>query len=178
MTKYTESDAAKDTGVSKDDVEETWHSIRDHDHAGRGGGDDDLYHTSWRDRADDELQGGFSSGDFCYVATATLGTHAFSELGLLKSWRYAELESSRFGLRLSNYYRRTAPRVAKHLSNRPVLRASFRTIFVKPAIWFLKNVPERSLGRFVQNLAMWTIFLAGLAYGTLVGKLFSAEDLR
>ena len=175
MTKYTDSDAAEDTGVNSREVSEAWHQARN-DHVGRGGGDDDLYDTSWRDSADNELQSGFGSGDFCYIATATLGTRAFAELGLLKSWRYAELENSRFGLWLSNYYRRTAPRVAKHLPNRPVLRASFRTIFVKPAIWFLKNVPERSLGRFVRNLAMWAILLLGLAYGTVVSGLLPDGD--
>jgi len=37
MSKYTESDAAKDTGVSERDVAGAWHAARD-DHSGRGGG--------------------------------------------------------------------------------------------------------------------------------------------
>ncbi|MFH1388605.1 MAG: CFI-box-CTERM domain-containing protein [Patescibacteria group bacterium] len=175
MTRYSDSDAAQDTGVDSREVSDAWHQARN-DHEGRGGGDDDLYDTSWRDSADSELQSWFGSGDLCYIATATLGTYAFAELDLLKSWRYSELESSRLGMWLSNYYRRTAPDVAKRLPNKPVLRASFRTIFVEPAIWFLKNVSEESLGRIARNLAMWALFLAGLAYGTLVSKFFSVED--
>ena len=48
MTKYTDSDAAEDTGVDSREVSEAWHQARN-DHIGRGGGDDDLYDTSWRD---------------------------------------------------------------------------------------------------------------------------------
>ncbi|MBU1017142.1 hypothetical protein KJ678_03225 [Patescibacteria group bacterium] len=62
MTRYSDSDAAQDTGVDSREVSDAWHQARN-DHEGRGGGDDDLYDTSWRDSADSELQSWFGSGD-------------------------------------------------------------------------------------------------------------------
>lgn len=92
----------------------------------------------------------------CFIATATLqGNYSESVLIPLKDWRYRIMESSRFGMYLSNNYRQFAPKIAYQISDMPKASEFLRKFFVFPAIKLSKNPG------FVSNLLLWIIFFIG-----------------
>jgi len=97
-----------------------------------------------------------STSGWCFIATATLqGNYSESVLIPLKDWRYRIMESSRFGMYLSNNYRQFAPKIAYQISDMPKASEFLRKFFVFPAIKLSKNPG------FVSNLLLWIIFFIG-----------------
>lgn len=191
MTKYTEADAARDTGASAKNTEDAWHASRDEVRDTGFRDPQGLDNQEWRDRADRELrgivedvttgsydddyggdQGSGGGGGICYIATATLmgRPESASVLRLLKGWRYGTLEQSRLGLKLSNYYRRTAPSLAQILPRYPVVAGSIRGFFVLPAVRMLKREPKTKVAKLFRDLVLGLIFVSGLVYGGILRR--------
>lgn len=172
-SKYTEKEASKDTGVPVSTVTEVWHSARDEVRKTGFRDPKGLDDPEWRKKTDEELEESFSSGGLCYIATATLGSGAYRELEMLKSWRYSVLESVWAGRFLSDYYREISPPVALSLRKHDMLRACMREAFVRPALWLLKLKPRGRIGNFLLNIAVLWIFLVGLLIGTVANWILS-----
>lgn len=124
-----------------------------------GHGDSKNFDKDW-----DKNDNSSNSGGGCYIATASLqGAMPIEVLDPLKEWRYTILEKSSFGNRLSGYYRRTAPSIAKEIAGMPRVSAFLRNTIVKPAV-SLANRPS-SLAR---NVALYSLFLIGLSIAEVV----------
>lgn len=126
-------------------------------HVRNGHGDSTSYDKDWDNSSNN------SSGS-CYIATASLqGAMPIEILEPLKQWRYVVLEKSSFGNRLSSYYRRTAPQLAKEIAGMPRMSAFLRNTIVKPAIRLANRPPS-----VARNTGMFTLFLIGLSIAEVV----------
>lgn len=104
------------------------------------------------------------SSGLCYIATATLqGREPVEVLEPLKQWRYDVLEKWGFGNKLSNYYRRTAPPIAKEVSQMPFIGAVLRNLLVKPAVILSQRPPS-----LMRDAALLCLFLVGLSIAEVI----------
>jgi len=130
-----------------------------------------------RDEADDRmLQDGYSRDERdtasynynkgCYIATASLqGNIPYDDLLPLKQWRYDVMEKSKFGNKLSNYYRSTAPELAKKVEQMPVLASFLRNWFIRPS---LSMVTKKRT--FFRNVLLYINFFFVLGLTTIFTK--------
>jgi hypothetical protein len=118
---------------------------------------------SYSDIAD--AKGRYNSG-FCYIATASLqGNIPYDDLLPLKQWRYEVMEKSKFGNKLSNYYRRTAPKLAKKVDQMPVLASFLRECFIRPSLVMVTK--KRT---FFRNALLYINFFFVLGLTTIFTK--------
>ncbi len=104
-----------------------------------------------------------SSGDWCYIATATLGSQSYLELNTLRYFRDNVIAKSAIGRELISYYRRTAPEVAKYIAGKPILKSSFLIPFINPSLALLKKK-----GNITRDTIVFAIFLLGLAWASIL----------
>jgi hypothetical protein len=104
-----------------------------------------------------------SSGDWCYIATATLGSQSYLELDMLRYFRDNVIAKSAIGQELISYYRRTAPQVAKYIASRPLLKSSFLIPFINPSLKLLKRKEN-----LLRDTIVFAIFLSGLAWASIL----------
>jgi hypothetical protein len=105
----------------------------------------------------------------CYVATAALTCgDSDSRLNPLREWRDNTLRLSKFGRSLEAYYDLIGPQTATKLRNNRLLALSCLLLFVKPALLLsrVSRTPTTSIR--VSDLAMYTLFICGLAYGKVI----------
>lgn len=120
----------------------------------------DGYSKDERDNARYEYNKG------CYIATASLqGNIPYDDLLPLKQWRYEVMEKSKFGNKLSNYYRRTAPELAKKVDQMPVLASFLREVFIRPSLVMVTK--KRT---FFRNVLLYINFFFVLGLTTIVTK--------
>jgi|GEM_PF-1256092 len=111
----------------------------------------------------------FSSSGGCYIATATLtGGGSEAQLNVLREWRDRVMAVTIFGRGLEAFYDKTGPTVANHVKHNPTLANSFLYPFVKPAIWLIEMRSHYPALALFFDLAIYTVFLTGLVYGTAV----------
>lgn len=102
----------------------------------------------------------------CYIATASFqGNIPYDALLNLKHWRYEVMEKSRFGSKLSNYYRKTAPNLAADVEKMPILCNFLRECFIKPSL--LMVTKKRNIFR---NILLYINFFCVLGFTTLFTK--------
>jgi hypothetical protein len=115
----------------------------------------------------DDIELSSSSG--CYIATATLTTGGSeAQLNILRAWRDRVMSATSFGRNLEAFYDKTGPTVAKHVKHNQLLANSFLYPFVKPAIWLVEMRSQYPLFAMFFDLAIYTVFLTGLIYGTII----------
>jgi hypothetical protein len=115
----------------------------------------------------DEIELSSSSG--CYIATATLTTGGSdAQLNILRAWRDRVMTATRFGRNLEAFYDKTGPTVASHVKHNQLLANSFLYPFVKPAIWLVEMRSQYPTFAILFDLAIYAVFLTGLAYGSIV----------
>lgn len=110
-----------------------------------------------------------TSGGSCYIATATLtGGGSESQLNVLRAWRDRVMTATSFGKSLEAFYDQTSPVVANRVKQNSILANSFLYPFVKPAVWLVEQRSQHPRFAIFYDLAIYAVFLTGLAYGTLV----------
>jgi len=124
--------------------------------------------SSPSDRNDESTKSESSSGDWCYIATATLGSQSYLELDTLRYFRDNVIAKSAIGRELISYYRRTAPEVANYISGKPLLKSSFLIPFINPSLTLLKK--KENIAR---DTIVYVIFLIGLAWASILSILVS-----
>lgn len=107
-----------------------------------------------------------SSGGGCYIATATLGHTAYSDLDILRHFRDTVILSTDIGGHFIAYYRRIAPQLAMYIEDKTTLKKSFLYPFILPAIRILKNRPYNTVNKGIA----YTIFLACLFWATIISS--------
>ena len=160
--------------VTKEEVKEALHGARD-DYGRDNLKDPDVWWEKHHPKGfqrlqeylhddDDEPEEKSSNSGGCYIATASLqGAMTVEVLNPLKEWRYTILERSSLGGRLSNYYRRTAPEVAKMVSEMPILGTVLRTLIVNPAVR-IANRPRN----LANNILLYVLFAVGLSIAEFI----------
>jgi hypothetical protein len=100
----------------------------------------------------------------CFIATASLqGRMPLESLISLKLWRYSVLESTKPGRILSNFYRKSAPEIARKVETRPVVSAFLRTKFIQPALGIVQK--RQTL---LRDLSLSILFLSMLSAAILL----------
>ncbi len=115
----------------------------------------------------------------CVIATSTtaslhLGGEAETILSMLRAFRDSVIQRLPKGDALIAHYDKTAPPVARWVAENRLIRASFWHGFIRPSIYLLKQRKTR-LYRFIVNFAVTAIFLAGLAWTTVL-HFFAPRD--
>jgi len=120
----------------------------------------DGYSKSERDSASSKYNSS------CYIVTASLqGDIPYDDLLPLKQWRYDVMEKSKLGNKLSNYYRRTAPELAKKVDQMPVLASFLRECFIRPSLVMVSK--KRT---FFRNALLYINFFFVLGLTTVFTK--------
>jgi hypothetical protein len=115
----------------------------------------------------------FSSGG-CYIATATLtGGGSEADLNLLRAWRDDVLSTTSIGHQLEAFYDMMGPTVASRIRGHRLLACSFLYPFVKPSIWLVRQRLKCKPLIPLFDLLIYSIFLLGLGYGSLLYTIFS-----
>ncbi len=120
-----------------------------------------------RDLADAIVSGDkykVSSGG-CYIATATLGHAAYDHLNVLRQFRDETLLSTTSGRITVAYYRIIGHQVARYISTRPFLRASFLYPFIIPATKLLKDTSHRNC---LKRGMLYVIFFFTLLWASML----------
>ena len=115
----------------------------------------------------------------CVIATSTtaslhLGDEAETILSMLRAFRDSVIKRLPKGDTLIAHYDKTAPPVARWVAKNRLIRASFWYGFIRPSMYLLKQ-RKTYLRRFVVNFAVTSIFLAGLAWTTVL-HFFAPQD--
>lgn len=115
----------------------------------------------------DDIEISSSSG--CYIATATLTTGGSeAQLNILRAWRDRVISATSFGRNLEAFYDKTGPIVASYVKQNQLLANTFLYPFVKPAIWLVEKRSQYPTYAILLDLAIYGVFLSGLAYGTII----------
>lgn len=88
-------------------------------------------------KGSDLLHGG------CFIATAAYGTPVHEDLDVLRDFRDNVLKKNWLGQRFVDWYYANGPTMANWVSKSETRKSLVRNLFIKPAVFVLKNIEEK-----------------------------------